>query len=151
MRRSGVISALALLALALAALLEAGKLPFGAFNSPQPGFFPLILAIFLGFFSIVLLAQEIAQTDGETGALVGGVALWKRISLAIGALVAFGVLFETLGYLLSTFLFIAFLLRAVERQKWWLVVVVAFCTSLVTYLLFGLLLNTPLPAGILGV
>ena len=150
MGRSGVISAVALLALALAALLEAGKLPFGAFNSPQPGFFPLILAIFLAFFSVLLLAQEISQTDGESGAFPGGVALWKRIALAIGALVAFGLLFETLGYILSTFLFIAFLLRAVERQKWWLVVVVAFCTSLVIYLLFGLLLNSPLPAGILS-
>ena len=150
MGRSGVISALTLLALALAALLESSKLPFGTFSSPQPGFFPLILAIFLAFFSVLLLAQEISQTDGEGGASLGGVALWKRISLAVGALVAFGLLFETLGYVLSTFLFIAFLLRAVERQKWWLVVVVAFCTSLVIYLLFGLLLNTPLPAGILS-
>ena len=150
MGRSGVISALTLLVLALAALLEAGKLPFGTFSSPQPGFFPLILAIFLAFFSVVLLAQEIPQTDKETGALLGGVALWKRIVLAIGALVAFGLLFETIGYLLTTFLLIVFLLRAVERQKWWLVVVVAFCTSLVIYLLFGLLLNTPLPAGILS-
>ena len=151
MGRSGVVSALTLLALALAALLEAGKLPFGTLISPQPGFFPLILAIFLAFFSVLLLAQEIPGKDGEAGALLGGVALWKRIGLALGALVAFGLLFETLGYLLSTFLFIAFLLRAVERQKWWLVVVVAFCTALVTYLLFGILLNTPLPAGILSV
>jgi len=151
MGRSGVISALTLLALALAALLESSKLPFGTFSSPQPGFFPLILAIFLAFFSVVLLAQEIPQTDKETGALLGGVALWKRIVLAIGALVAFGLLFETIGYLLTTFLLIVFLLRAVERQKWWLVVVVAFCTALVTYLLFGILLNTPLPAGILSV
>ncbi len=151
MRRTGVISALMLLALALAALLEAGKLPFGTFSSPQPGFFPLILAIFLGFFSVLLLAQEISQTGGEGGAFLGGVALWKRISLAIGALVTFGLLFETLGYLLSTFLFISFLMRAVDRQKWWSVVVVAFCTSLVTYLLFGLLLNTSLPAGILHI
>ena len=151
MGRSGVISALTLLALALAALLEASKLPFGTFSSPQPGFFPLILAILLAFFSVLLLAQEIPGKDGEAGALLGGVALWKRIGLALGALVAFGLLFETLGYLLSTFLFIAFLLRAVERQKWWLVVVVAFCTALVTYLLFGILLNTPLPAGILSV
>ena len=151
MGRSGVISALTLLALALAALLEAGKLPFGTLSSPQPGFFPLILAIFLAFFSVLLLAQEIPHTDGETGARLGGVALWKRIGLATGALVAFGLLFETLGYLLSTFLFMVFLMRAVERRKWWSVVVVAFCTALVTYLLFGILLNTPLPAGILSV
>ena len=150
MGRSGVISAVTLLALALAALLEARKLPFGTLSSPQPGFFPLILAIFLAFFSVVLLAQEIPQTDRETGAFPGGLALWKRIGLAIGALVAFGLLFETLGYLPSTFLFIAFLMRAVERQKWWLVFVVAFSTSLASYLLFGLLLNTPLPSGIFG-
>jgi len=135
--------------LALAALLEASKLQFGTLSSPQPGFFPLILAFFLAFFSVVLLVQEILQTGGETGALLGGAALWKRIGLAIGGLVAFGLLFESLGYLLSTFLFIAFLLRGVERQKWWLVVVVAFSTSLVSYLIFGLLLKTPLPAGLL--
>jgi putative tricarboxylic transport membrane protein len=151
MGRTGVISAVTLLGLASAAILEASKLPFGTLSSPQPGFFPLILAIFLALFSVLLLAQEIPQTGRETGAFLGGVALWKRIGLAIGALVAFGLLFETLGYLLSTFLFIVFLLRAVERQKWWLVVVVAFCTSLVTYLLFGLLLNTSLPAGILHI
>jgi putative tricarboxylic transport membrane protein len=62
----------------------------------------------------------------------------------------FGLLFESLGYVISTFLFIAFLLRVVERQRWSLVVVIAFFTSLATYLVFGLLLNTPLPAGILG-
>jgi len=151
MGRSGVISAVTLLVLALAALLEASKLPFGTLSSPRPGFFPLILAIFLALFSLILLAQEIRETEEEGSALLGGVASWKRIGLAIGALVAFGLLFETLGYLLSTFLFIAFLLQAVERQKWWLVFVVAFLTSLAIYLLFGLLLDTPLPAGILRV
>jgi putative tricarboxylic transport membrane protein len=149
MLRTGVISAVTLLGLALAALLEASKLPFGRLNAPQAGFFPLILALFLAVFSLVLLAQSIGGPKEKSG-LSQGAAIWKKIVLAIAALAVFGVLFESLGYILSTFLFIAFLLRAVEQQKWSLVVVVAFLTSLTTYLVFGLLLNTPLPGGILG-
>jgi putative tricarboxylic transport membrane protein len=149
MRRTDVISAATLLALALAALLEASKLPYGRLNSPQPGFFPLILAIFLAIFSLVLLAQSIRGTKEESRGSSREAAIWKRIVLAVGALVVFGVLFESLGYIISTFLFIAFLLSVVEQQKWSLVVVIAFFTSLATYLVFGLLLNSPLPGGIL--
>jgi putative tricarboxylic transport membrane protein len=150
MRTTGVISAVTLLGLALTALLEASKLPFGRLGSPQAGFFPLILAVLLAIFSLILMVQAIAGRKEKSWASHGPAAIWKKVVLAIGALVVFGLLFESLGYILSTFLFIAFLLRAVERQKWSLVVVVACLTSLTTYLVFGLLLNTPLPGGILG-
>jgi putative tricarboxylic transport membrane protein len=150
MRRTDFISAVALLALALAVLLEASKLPFGRVGSPQAGFFPLILAVVLAIFSLVFLTQAIDGYKAEPGDSRRGPTTWNKIVLAIGALVVFGLLFESLGYVISTFLFISFLLRVVERQKWSLVVVIAFFTSLATYLVFGLLLNTPLPAGILG-
>lgn len=149
MGRKGVISAVTLLALALAALLEASKLTFGTLSSPQAGFFPLILAPILAGFSLLLLGQAIKGRQEGASTFQIGPGTWQRIGLAMGALLAFGLVFETLGYITSTFLLIAFLLRGVERQKWWLVVVVAFSTSLVSYLIFGLLLNTPLPAGIL--
>ena len=60
-----------------------------------------------------------------------------------------GIPAERLGYLLATFLFIIFLLRAVERRSWGLALSVALSASLMSYLVFGLLLGTPLPAGFL--
>ena len=42
----------------------------------------------------------------------------EKIVLTPGSLLVFGLVFERLGYLLATFLFIIFLLRAVERQSW---------------------------------
>jgi putative tricarboxylic transport membrane protein len=150
MRSTDFISAGTLLALALTALVEASKLPFGRVGSPQAGFFPLILAIFLAIFVLVFLAQAIGGTKERPNDPRGKSATWNKIVLALGALVTFGVLFERLGYVISTFLFIAFLLRAVEQQKWRLVLTFAFLTSFATYLVFGLLLNTPLPGGILG-
>jgi len=149
MWRTTVISALTLLALALAALFEASKLPFGRLSAPQPGFFPVILAVLLAIFSLVLIAQAIGETKEESVASPAAHATWKGIVLALGALVVYGVLFESLGYVISTFLFIAFLMRAVDRQRWGLIAVVAFSTSLISYLLFGFLLETPLPQGIL--
>jgi hypothetical protein len=65
MRRTDFISAVTLLALALAVLLEASKLPFGRVGSPQAGFFPLILAAFLAIFSLVFLAQAIGAHKVE--------------------------------------------------------------------------------------
>jgi putative tricarboxylic transport membrane protein len=151
MRRTDCISAATLLALALAALFEASKLPFGRVGSPQAGFFPLILAGLLAILSLVFLAQAIGAPKERPGESLGRSTTWNKIVLAIGALVVFALLFESLGYVISTFLFIAFLLSVVERQKWTLVVIVAFFTSLTTYVVFGLLLNTPLPGGILGI
>jgi len=66
MWRTTVISALTLLALALAALFEASKLPFGRLSAPQPGFFPVILAVLLAIFSLVLIAQAISGTKEES-------------------------------------------------------------------------------------
>jgi putative tricarboxylic transport membrane protein len=145
-RRSDAIFGAALLGLALAILLGASQLPFGRLNSPQPGFFPLILAVLLAVFSLPLLAQ--ARED-RSGAFLAP-KNWKRIGFTTGALLVFALLFERLGYILSTFIFMAFLLRAVEGHGWWSIVTVAFATSLACYLIFGLLLNTPLPLGILS-
>ena len=72
-----------------------------------------------------------------------------RLVLTLGSLLICGVVFERLGYLLATFLFIIFLLRAVERRSWGLALSVALSASLMSYLVFGLLLGTPLPAGFL--
>ena len=151
MKRSGVSSSVTLLMLAVAALIEASRLPFGALSAPEAGFFPLILAVLLAIFSVVLLAQAMSESREGPGPFLTGLGIWKRMGLATGALIAFAFLFERLGYVISTFLFMAFLLRAVERQKWWLVVGIATATSLVSYLIFGLLLKTPLPAGIIPI
>jgi putative tricarboxylic transport membrane protein len=90
-----------------------------------------------------------ALRGSHEGAVQEEPLTWKKIVLTLGSLLVFGFVFERLGYLLATFLFIIFLLRAVERQSWGLAISVALSASLVSYVVFGLLLGTPLPAGLL--
>jgi putative tricarboxylic transport membrane protein len=145
-------TALALLLFTTVGLVEASKLPFGRLRAPKSGFFSLILTIILGILSLVLLGQAFGKRGEGEERIEEGISInWRKIGLVTGALLAYGLSFEYLGYLLCSFLFILFLLRSIEPQKWWVVIVVAFLVSLSSYLVFGILLKATLPAGILGI
>ena len=134
---------------AFGSLYEAAKLPFGTISAPGAGFFPVVLAALLAVISISgLIAaprEGAARENLETG------LVWKKIILTVTALLGFGALFEHAGYLVTTFLFVVFQLRIVERKGWTVAGAVAFSASLVSYILFGLALGAPLPAGFLRI
>jgi len=134
--------------LAVASFYEALKLPFGRTNAPGAGFFPVILSVLLGLMSLVGMVTALrgGHRENEEGRLV-----WNKIILMAAVLLVFAFVFEFFGYLLTTFLFVMFVLWVVERKSMMQAGVVALCASLVSYLLFGLLLGAPLPAGFLPV
>jgi hypothetical protein len=149
MKKSAALASILLLALALGALIESMKLPFGSVSAPAAGFFPLVLSALLALTSLL----------GFVGALRGSGASsveeqslsWKKILLTLAALLVFALAFERAGYLVATFLFIIFLLRLVERKDWGLALAVGFSAAVISYVIFGLLLGTPLPAGFLQI
>ena len=147
MKKSAIATSILFLILALGAFIESIKLPFGRVSAPAAGFFPAVLAVLLALTSLVAFVE--ALRGSHENAAQGEPLTWKKILLTLGSLLVFGFVFERLGYLLATFLFIIFLLRAVERQSWGLALSVALSASLVSYIVFGLLLGTPLPAGFL--
>jgi len=150
MRKRNLISSIVLLALAIAIILNAGTLSFGTLWAPEAGFFPFILGVLLAIFSLILLGKAVKGKREEKSLFDMTFGRWGKMGLTVGALLAFTIFVEHLGYIISSFLLVDLLLRAVEPQKWWLVIVVAFFSSLVAYLVFGLWLDTPLPKGMFG-
>jgi hypothetical protein len=134
---------------ALAAFSQAGKLPFGRTSAPGAGFFPSVLAVVLAMIALIGFVSRL-RSNGASETLAGPL-LWGKILLTVMVLLAFGAVFEFAGYLVTTFLFVMFLLRAVERKSWIQAGMVAVSASLVSYILFGLLLGAPLPKGFLRV
>jgi len=149
MKKSAAITSILFLGIALGAFFESMKLPFGNVSAPAAGFFPAVLAALLAITSLLAFVE--ALRGGEEGVVQRERLTWKKIVLTVGSLLAFAFLFESLGYLVTTFLFVTFSLRAVERQGWGLAVAVGLSTSFVSYVIFGLLLGTPLPAGFLHI
>lgn len=149
MKKSATITSILFMGLALGAFFESMKLPFGRASAPGAGFFPAILAALLAIISLLAFADALRSAD--KGAVQAEGLTWKKIFLTLGSLLVFAFVFERLGYLAATFLFIIFLLRAVEQMSWGLALAVAFSASCLSYIVFGLLLGTPLPAGFLQI
>jgi putative tricarboxylic transport membrane protein len=117
---------------------------------PQTGFFPKTLLALLLVLSLVLLGQALRQSDTGRAAERIPAEGWIRIGATMVILVGFALVLEKLGFLLSTFLLMVLLLRAIEAPKWSKVIAVAISTAVLSYILFGWLLGIPLPGGILG-
>jgi hypothetical protein len=72
----------------------------------------------------------------------------KKIVLTTLALLAYVAGMEYLGFLISTFFFLAFLLRTIEPQRWGLVILESLLASGVSYFVFEIWLQAQLPKGI---
>lgn len=151
MRKRNLISSIVLLVMGLAMMAESMRLPFGSLRAPEVGFLPLILAILLIALSLIFLVQSIRRQKNEKEVpLEMRFGNWVRIGLALFALVASTLFFESLGYIINSFFLVAFLLCTVEPQKWWIAVGIALLSSFGSYILFVSLLGTTLPKGIFG-
>jgi putative tricarboxylic transport membrane protein len=150
LRRSNIAVALILAGVSVWLLRETGKLLFGTMRAPQTAFFPKVLAALLLIFSLVLLFQS--WRSGNHGAAIVKIEMegWNRIGATLVTLIGFAFVLERLGFLISTFILMVLLLRAVEPGKWPRVIGFALGTSLAAYFIFAWLLNIPLPSGLFG-
>jgi putative tricarboxylic transport membrane protein len=144
-----MITSVVFLGLAVGAFIESMRLPFGSVSAPAAGFFPAVLAVLLAITS--LFACVDALRSGDKSVAQAERLTWKKLLLTVGSLLVFAFVFERLGYLVATFLFIIFLMRTVEQKSWALTIAVGLSASVGSYLIFGLLLGAPLPAGFLQI
>ena len=75
---------------------------------------------------------------------------WRNIVYVLGAIVAYALLLDSLGFVACTFLMFILFLRAVSSQPWSKSLAVALCASAGAYILFDLVLSAQLPKGPLG-
>ena len=146
MVRTDAVAAGAVLVLAAVALHEAGQLPFGTVRDPGPGFLPWWIGTTLGLLAVLLLGQALAARPPARAAGRGRRVL--GVAGLVGALAAYVALLEPLGYPLSTFLLVLFLLRVVDPHRWTQALGVAAVAAVGSYVVFAVWLKVPLPPGL---
>jgi hypothetical protein len=132
--------------------LWATRYSIGSLTLPGPGSLPLVLGLILILLSIILIARGILSSrvtgrDSSPLLLTG----WKKGVYTVVILLLGAFFFERLGYLLTFFHLIVFLMRGAGAQSWKRTVLVAICSALGVYLVFVRLLEQPLPLGLLGI
>lgn len=134
--------------------INSTRLGLGRFHNPGPGFLFFWGGIVLGILSIIVLIMALVSKrkgiqEGEER--IFGNINWVKVIAVVLSLIAYGIILERLGFLVSTFLFIAFLLSSIEPKKWYIVIITAIVSSSLTYALFEIWLKVRLPKGILGI
>jgi hypothetical protein len=131
---------------ALLVIWESRQLPLGTFRHPGPAYVPVVLAVLLLLFAVLILL-----TAGQAPKLASLRWTEWRHALAIFVACVFSVFaIERLGYRLSMFLMLGFLVKFVEKRSWISTLIFAFSLSFGSYFLFYTLLRVPLPQGPLG-
>jgi hypothetical protein len=117
------------------------KLPLGNLQNPGPAYMPGLLAVLLlGFAILIVMSGARSQRMATVS--------WSewRHAVAILAVCAFmAVGLERLGYRITIFVALAFLLGVVERRSVLATIAFAGVFSAASYYLFATLLRVPLP------
>jgi hypothetical protein len=117
---------------------------------PGPGFILFLCSVVLGGLSLGLTIKS--SLDKKEACRI--IDLWKGLHwhqplFAVIGLLLYVLVLPVLGYLATSLLLMGFL-YALGRLKVHLVLVYAGATSLMSYVLFQVLLNVRFPQGIFG-
>ena len=131
--------------------LYARRVEIGTFTEPGPGFLPFFGGLTLAAMSICLLLRtSIRKITELRPSFFPQRDSWKRIVAVFLSLIAYNLFLNHLGFTLTTFFFIGFLVKFIFPQTMKRTLVVAVVSALGARLLFINFLETQLPKGFLG-
>jgi putative tricarboxylic transport membrane protein len=140
-----------------------GGIGYGVFGEGSrigPGFMPFVAGVLLVVFGVIIGVEAVLHRGRVPSRTLqniqGGSAEGGEEESGRTVAVAFGLMFVTvllvpvLGFLLSFGLLILALVTFVEREGWLRGILLSVSAIAVTWLTFVVLLEIPLPTGILG-
>jgi putative tricarboxylic transport membrane protein len=132
----------------LLACYGATRLGLGSVTDPGAGFIFFWSGVFLVILSLIVLADSVRSS--EQSVRDTGEMNWIKITLVLLSLVLYAFFLEKLGFVLTTFFLLSFLLSCIEDTNWIRSLGVASAAALACYAIFELWLKIRLPKGLFG-
>ena len=99
--------------------------------------------------SLILLAQPPAENTKRFSKKTD--TNYGNIILCLACLYIYAWVFEWLGFVPATFVFIALLIKFIGKKSWFLAILTGALTAILSYIFFGVWLRAALPRGIFGI
>ncbi|MGA2956854.1 MAG: tripartite tricarboxylate transporter TctB family protein [Thermodesulfobacteriota bacterium] len=150
MRNNDSVSTLFCLCLGLMFVGGGLKMGLGPLNAPGPGFFPAVIGGVLSSLSAALFVT-VSRKKGppERENFWRQKRSWVKVFPSLLSLFFYLAFLDSLGYLLTTSLFIFFLLKFVGKKGWGASILMAVIVSLGSYAMFRMGLGVLLPKGLI--
>jgi putative tricarboxylic transport membrane protein len=113
---------------------------------PGPGSLPFLVGLILMGLSIVIFVQALLSSSSAKAKFFPREDSFSKLVLALLALFIYGFFLKPAGFVLTTFVFLFFVLRWVGREGWISTLFFSLLTAVLSYLLFTAL-QVELPRG----
>lgn len=112
----------------------------------SPYLFPAVISVFAIMLAFSLFAdgRRMPASDEKKKGSDSFLNFKRVLAVALMAIV-YEILMNITGYIPATVVFLMAMIRFFGEKRWWMIVVIAVATSLIIYLLFGVLLNVRFP------
>ena len=150
-REKNRMSALVWIAVAIAICFGSVRLSLGNIHQPGPGFFSFVTGALLAILSFFVFLQSFKEEPGDERK-----AVWPnpqrtlKMAYVVIAMIFYAIGMNYIGFSFSTLLFLGFLLRGIDPQRWSVVIAWSILGVIVTYGVFIYWLDVQLPGGIFG-
>ncbi len=152
MKRTRILSAVAgaffWVVVGVLACYGANQLGRGSVAEPGAGFIFFWSGLVLMILSLIVIADSVRSSEDTVREIPR--INWPKIALVLFSLLLYAFFLERLGFVLTTFVLMSFLLGCIEGTGWLRSLGVASAAALTSYAMFELWLKIRLPRGIFG-
>jgi putative tricarboxylic transport membrane protein len=126
----------------------ATRLGLGSVTDPGSGFIFFWTGLILVILSLVAFPDSVRGSEATIPEI--GETNWLKIALVLLSLLLYAFFLERLGFVMTTFVLLSFLLGLIEGRNWPRAFAVAGAAVLASFAIFELWLKIRLPKGIFG-
>ena len=130
--------------------VESYRLGLSTANRPGPGFFPFIATLGIGLIAAFRLVNSIRKSSPDENSELGLAGEARLVAYVIAGMMAYAFALNLLGFLLCTFLLVAFYLKVIAARGWLVTLSFAAAVALASHVFFDVLLKADLPRGLLS-
>lgn len=151
MVKADIITSIVFILLSIYVYISSLKFPKTEIQLTGPAFYPQIISILLIITSIAIIIRGVKKLKAEGDTLMQKIQNWKRVLMVMVATFIYVIVLRTLGFLITTFLYltILILLMQPEKSKIKVSILISAAMTGVIYLIFSVLFSASLPRGIL--
>jgi putative tricarboxylic transport membrane protein len=149
MRVVDLMGGIGVLGLGAGITFFASRLPYTAEYGLGPGFMPLWIGMVLMGCAVIIIVQSLKRSTGSQKEFV--TPKTRKVGFVFAALVVTFLFMRIFGLAVSLGLFTGVTMKTLGRHGWPLSALVTLVTAVAVYVIFGYLLDIPLPKGFLGI
>lgn len=148
-RKANLSISILLIVIAVLTINAASSFPTMVGTDVGAAYFPKMLSFIIIGLSILLFSQSLREPKDEQSNSQSESINWKKTTLGILGTIAYTCVFNYIGFYLSTILFLFAMMWVLGYKKIILATILSIGITLFIYVVFELLLQVPIPQGVL--